>query len=93
MFLITDGKRTVGLSMWIWDGKNCSEELADVVMEMTVPRDPETGAHIVPDVQYCIDYAYDWRDFTGDFYNDRFDCGTGEEIITTDERLVYVEEQ
>ena len=28
------------------------------------------GAYIVPDVEYCIETAHDWENFTGDFVDD-----------------------
>ena len=56
MFKLTDGKRTIALCLSIWDGKNYYD-VTSWIMEMTVPYDEEKEARIVPDVQYCIDYA------------------------------------
>lgn len=32
--------------------------------------DKDKDAYIVEDVDYCIDYAMDWKNGTGDFYCD-----------------------
>lgn len=90
MFILTDGKRTIDLCLSIWDGKNYYD-VTSWIMEMTVPYDEEKEARIVPDVQYCIDYAMEWRDMCGDFYQDRFN-EFGDEIIITEERSVHVDE-
>lgn len=66
-------------------------DLRCYIMEMTVPYDEEKEVRIVPDVQYCIDYAMECRDLCGDFYPDRFD-EFGDEIVSTEERSVFVDE-
>lgn len=90
MFKLTDGKRTIELCLSIWDGKNYYD-VTSWIMEMSVPYDSEKEAHIVQDVQYCIDYAMEWRDKCGDFYQERFD-EFGDEIVSTEERSVFVYE-
>lgn len=85
--VITDGKRTVEIRMMIWEGTNWSPDMSlDFFQAGGLKRD-ETDAYIVPDVAYCIDYAKDWENRSGDFceYPDDADS-------TSEERGVFVEE-
>lgn len=36
--------------------------------------DTESGAYIVPDVDYCIEQAHDWQHADGDFVDERDYC-------------------
>lgn len=70
MIMLTDGKRTFGISMETWDGNHYSPDMAAEFFEVgSLPCDDD-GAYIVPDVDYCIDYARDWQDGHGDFAED-----------------------
>lgn len=70
---LTDGKKTVEIEMYDWDffAKREYEFSADFFTGLS--KQDESGAYIVDDVDYCIDYARDWENQRGDF------CGESEE--------------
>lgn len=68
---LTDGKKTVEISMHIWDGKNLSEDISNDFFEAgALEKDEEKEAYIVPDVDYCVSYAQDWEQSKWDFADD-----------------------
>ena len=68
---ITDGKKTVDIKLVIWTGTGYSPEwTADFLTAGLLPYDEETDATIVPDVDYVIEQAYEWKNSTGDFQDD-----------------------
>lgn len=55
---ITDGKRTVEITIQRWNGSAYEPDWSyDYFDAGSLPYDEVKGAHIVPDVQYCIDMA------------------------------------
>lgn len=48
------------------------------IMEMAAPYDDDLEAYVVPDVGYCIDYAYNWLYGTSDFYVELAEYEEGE---------------
>lgn len=84
---ITDGKRTVEIEMKVWDdtSNNYSPDWSNDFFVAGTLETTEDGAHIVDDVQYCIDQAEDW----GAKRNDYSDVPEREE---NEERAVFVEE-
>ena len=86
---ITDGKKTVEITMKIWDKarnewKHAGENLADDFFNVGVLPVNDDGVYVVEDVEYCIDQANDWEQCTGDYCDD--------ELGDDDERSVMVEE-
>lgn len=51
-----------------------------------LPYDDETNTYTVPDVEYCIEQAEDWRLCRGDFADDA-ECY---DVINGHERCVFV---
>lgn len=85
MIMLTDEKKTFGISMKIWDGDHYSPDMAAEFFEVgSLPCD-EYGAYIVPDVEYCIDYARDWQDGHGDFAGD---TDTENRLVIADEMTI-----
>ena len=81
--IITDGKKKVKIRMMYWTGDGYTPDCSNDFFEAGgLPRDEETDAYLVDDVDYCIDQAKDWKNRTGDFYYD----------IDDGERCVFVEE-
>lgn len=72
----TDGKKTVEITMAVWLGPNrwwSPDMTADILEVASFPFDEELGARIVDDVDYIVEYAEDWKNGEGDFYEERLD--------------------
>ena len=83
---LTDGKKTVSISMMTWENDNLSPDWSQDFFEAgALPYDEESGCFTVPEVDYCIDQARDWKYCRGDFYDDA-------EYTTPYERCVFVDE-
>lgn len=55
---MTDGKRTVDITIRHWNGSGFDPEWSnDYFNKSGLPYDAETDTYTVPDVQYCIDMA------------------------------------
>jgi hypothetical protein len=66
--ILTDGKRTVNITMRVWNGSGYDPDWsADFFNAGGLPTDEETGAKVVEDVEYCIDQAQDWENKRGDY--------------------------
>ena len=66
---ITDGKKTVEIRMMVWNGTGYDpDRSADFFSAGSLLFDPITEAYVVPDVDYCISQAEDWKNSTGDFF-------------------------
>lgn len=86
---ITDGKKTVEITMKIWDGSNWGPRWEKDFFEAGgLPYDEETDAYTVQDVDYCVDQANDWQQGIGD-YQDDFE---GEPGHRPEDRGVWVDE-
>ena len=82
---ITDGKKTVEITMHTWEHDSMSPDWSNDFFEAGgLPYDDETGTYTVEDVDYCIEQAEDWKNQRGDFYDDG--------LPGTDERFVFVGE-
>lgn len=79
MARLTDGRKTVEITMRTWD-----EDSASYSPDWS--NDFFDGAEEVPDVDWCIDQAKDWEKGEGDFYDPDV---TKEEIAN---RMVLIEE-
>ena len=79
---LTDGKKTVKITMHVWNEPNMSPDFSNDFFEAGgLDRGEEAGAYIVPDTDYCIEQAENWRDQIGDF------CGDN----SGEERYVFTE--
>lgn len=85
---ITDGKRTVSITMQVWTGSQYTPDFSlDFFEAGGLPHDEENDCYRVPDVDYCVNQAEDWKNGTGDFYDPDAD-EFGEEA----EKTVFVDE-
>jgi len=70
MTRLTDNKKTVEITMRNWRADKGSYDpdlSADFFEVGSLPYDADEDAHIVDNVDYCVDRAYDWADMIGDF--------------------------
>lgn len=82
---ITDGKRTVEITMHTFDGASLSPDWSSDFFEAGgLPVDNETEAYMVESVDYCVSMAEDWKYGRGDFLED--------EEVEPDTRMVFVED-
>lgn len=89
MTRFTDGKKTVEITMKVWeDGQYSPGWEKDFFDVGSLPYDEETDTYTVQDVDYIIDQADDWHLGIGD-YQDDFEGQPGH---TPDDRCVNVEE-
>lgn len=71
MIRLTDGKKTVEITMAIFDGTDLLPDFSAAFFEAgSLEYNTEIEAYEVPDVDYCVDYANDWKNCTGDFHDD-----------------------
>lgn len=85
MTILTDSKRTVGITMRTWEGSGYSPDWSQDFFEAgSLPRRETSRGieYIVEDVAYCIDQASDWERRSGDFSDDE----------TEDERRVDIDD-
>lgn len=83
---LTDGKRTVEITMQEWDGSQWGLDWSlDFFEAGNLEHNEETDAYTVEDVEYCIEQAMDWKNNTGDNADDL-------ESFDPDDRLVNVDE-
>lgn len=76
MTILTDRKKTVGVTMWEWkrNEQGHTGDWSNDFFEIGgLPRvyleDLNVDAFEVDDVDYCVDQANDWMDYRGDFYD------------------------
>lgn len=83
---LTDGKRTVEITMKEWNGEEWGEDWSlDFFAAGNLEYNEENGAYTVEDVEECIEQANDWKNNTGDNADDL-------ESFDPDDRLVNVDE-
>ena len=71
MTRLTDGKKTIEIVMKVWEGHDYSPEWDyDFFETGRLPRDEQKDAYIVPNVDYCVEQAEDWKYGRGDFLDD-----------------------
>lgn len=88
MTRITDGKDTVAIKMTMWNGERHTPDFSGDFFEVgSLAYDEEKEAYIVPDVNYCINRAEDWKNFEGDFHDDI----EGYDLVRDGERYVFVD--
>lgn len=72
---LTDGKKTVEIELQEWNEENGCYGI-DFSNEFynagSLAYDDELDAYIVSDVDYCIDYAMDWKKSIGDFNGEEY---------------------
>jgi len=82
---LTDGSKTIEITMMSWQGSGWSPDISkDFFNAGSLPFDEEKNVYTVPDVDYCIDQAEDWKYSRGDHYSDS--------PIDPDDLGVFVEE-
>lgn len=65
---ITDGIRTVDITMHIWEHESLSPDWSlDFFEAGSLSYDHDYDTYIVEDVDYCIAQAVDWMEQQGDF--------------------------
>lgn len=65
---LTDGKKTVKITMCIWQGSGYSDDFStDFFNAGNLAYNAENDAYIVKDVDYCIEQANDWKECIADF--------------------------
>lgn len=70
MTKLTDGRQTVAISMQIWDGRGFLPDFSNDFFNVgSLPRTEDSDAYSVKDVCYCIDQAFDWANYKGDFFD------------------------
>lgn len=86
MTRLTDGKRTVEITMRTWDGSGYGPDWSNDCFNISaLEYDEEKEAYKVVDVEYCIDWAKSWENGTME----------GEDEVSEDElsnRAVWIEE-
>lgn len=71
MTRLTDGKKTVEITMRNWDGNGWTPDWSrDFFATGSLHYDADSDAYTVQDVDYCVDQAMDWRNGVGDYYDD-----------------------
>ena len=71
---LSDGKKNIEIKLQIWNGAGYDPDISNEFFEAcSLPYDEENDTYIVDDVDYCIDYANDWKNGKGDFYGDDID--------------------
>lgn len=70
MTILTDGKRTVGICMLIWNGTSYGPDWSNDFFEVGALSMNDDGAYTVQDVAYCIEQAEDWENKRGDYADD-----------------------
>lgn len=75
MTRLTDGAKTVEITMQTWTGAGYTPDFSADFFEIGgLPFDDETEAYIVEDAEYCVEQAEDWANARGDFANDDNNC-------------------
>lgn len=85
MTKLTDGKKTVEITMKMWKYGQYTPDWSNDFFEVGgLEYDEELDAYKVNDVDYCIEQAEDWKNGVGDFSD-------SEDGIDPDDKLVLVE--
>ena len=71
MTRLTDGRKIAEITMNVWDGTGYTPDFSLDFFEVgALPYDEKMDAYVVDDVDYCVEYAMDWKNSKGDFYDD-----------------------
>lgn len=85
---LTDGERIADIKMVIWNGSGYDPDWSNDFFEQgSLPYCESLEAYVVPDVQYCIDQANDWKQSKGDFSED--EPNENNEVIVDEEDCDY----
>ena len=87
MTKLTDGKRTVGITMAIWTGSGYTPDWSNDFFDVGCLPMTDDGVYVVQDVAFCIGEAEDWKNQRGDYY-----CETEDDSLSVDDRYVDVME-
>ena len=83
---LTDGRRTIEISMYTINGADRGEDWSHDFFEAGALRKlPGSDIAVVTDVEYCIDQANDWANMTGDFAADKDTALCGDRVVTVEE--------
>lgn len=82
---ITDGKRTISITMKQWDGAGWSSDFSeDFFADGKSVFDRNQEAYVVKDIDYCIEQAMDWKYGNGDY-------ATEKDLLSPSEKLVEID--
>lgn len=92
---ITDGYKTVDITMKVWDKQNnewkfAGENLANDFFEVAALPMSNEGTYIVKDVDYCVEEANDWAECLGNHYDEERD--DEERSLTVEDKTVSAED-
>lgn len=88
MTRLTDGKKTVEITMRTWENGNYTPDWSNDFFSVgSLKMDWEKDAYIVDDVDYCVEYACEWEEGVGDFYDEH-----DEPDVVNKNRYVYYKE-
>lgn len=75
MTKLTDGKRTVGITLREWRDEQWTPDWSGDFFQAGGLKiaDGTDDVYVVEDVDYCIDQACDWKNSRGDYYDEQFD--------------------
>lgn len=85
MTRLTDGKRTVEITITEWNGSGYTPDWSSEFFSVgSLPYDEESDAYVVEDVDYCIEQANDWQNGVGDFLEDE-EIDVSDRCVTVDD--------
>lgn len=93
MTILTDGKRTVGITMMVWEGNGYSPDWSQDFFEVGVLPRRETVRgveYIVDNVDYCIDQANNWECRSGDYREDETDVQDERRVDVDDLKCINI---
>ena len=84
MARLTDGNKTVEITMCVWNGSGYNPDWSgDFFSVGNLEYDEESEAHVIKSVDYCIKQAEDWKNSRGDYAED--DVNPEDKIVEVDE--------
>lgn len=63
---MTDGHKTITITMQEWNGSGYGPDFSQDFFD-GARYDRELDCYVVPDVDYCVDQAFDYKNGRGDF--------------------------
>lgn len=89
---LTDGKRTVEITMQEWDGSQWGPDWSlDFFEAGNLEYNEETNTYTVEDVDYCIEQANDWKYNTGDNADELEDFDPENRLVDVEEMLRIID--
>lgn len=93
MARLSDGKRTVDITMTMWNVDQWSPDWSEDFFNVgNLEYQEELNVYLVDDISGCIDQAYDWKNGIGDFADERDAMEEAGCIFDPDNRCVEVSE-